>query len=305
MLCADAAEVPDTKQAALHPQFDAHMNPAIDRRDDKVLLVNRIVHALLLILVLPAAFRLFMYPEQTEVYFAWALKPRMAAMFQGSFYFTVLFTFSYVALASKWHRAAVIMWATLPVISLLGLVTLLNLDKFNGPIGAFRLWFFVYICLPPAVAALLFLNRRRDPWQPEAVDAVLPSSIRAFSAGLAVAFLLVGMSLLIAPEQLIPIWPWQMKPLAARVLGSVLIAPVAVHAYAVIDRRWTSLRKVTEAAFIWNTCIVISVIRCWDEFDPSKPLTWAAIAALAIEFAFTIWAYTTMEKRMRDQRVTA
>jgi hypothetical protein len=275
-------------------------------RDDRVLLANRVAHALLVIAVFPFFVGLTFFPQHTDKNFAWPLTPTMSAMLFGSLYLAVVFSFTRLVFARKWHHVAMVMWATLPVLTLLGLVTIVHWEKFTGPLPAFAVWFAAYVCLPPVLAALLYFNGLRDPKIPDPIDVEIPASIRGSTTVLGVVFLVVGIALFFFPTQMIEVWPWAMKPLAAQAIGSLFMAPAIVHIIAIFEARWSALRIVSQAAIIWFTAILVGVARAWGEFDTSRWLTWPFVIMLALEWVFAVLTYVSLEReRLRRAEAAA
>lgn len=280
----------------------SHTQPptAVDpRRDDRVLLVTRLVHGLLVVIVVPFFIGLTFYPEHTDTNFAWPLVPRMSAMFFGSLYLAVIYSFARAALARQWHHVGLLMWATIPVVAMLGAVTLLHWDKFGHGLLAFQVWLAVYVFSPPLLVFVLLVNRRRDPRVPDRHDVVIPLGVRRGTAILGLLFAGVGAALLLFPEAMMGVWPWPLKPLSSRGIGCMFIAPAVTHLIALRDSRWSSLKIATEAALLWFTAIAVAVVRCWSDFDTSRPLTWVFLFVLGVEWAFTLWSYVTLEGARR------
>lgn len=275
-------------------------------KDDRILPINRFLHALFVVLVAPFFVGLIFFAEHTDKNFAWPIKPRMSAMMFGSLYLAVIYTYTRFVFAKKWHHVALIIWATLPVLSTLGVVTLMYWDKFTGPPGPFIVWFVAYLCVPPILACTLYLNSRHDPGTPDAVDVEVPTSINWSTGVIGVIFGIVGLALIIFPDQMIALWPWPLSPLTARGVGALFAAPTFVHALALFETRWSALRVVSEGALVWFAMILISVIRCWDEFDTSRWTCWAFVGILTVEWLFALLTYLGMEReRLRIANIVS
>lgn len=271
-------------------------------RDDRILFVTRFLFGLFAFVVLPFFLGLTFWPEHTDVNFSWPLAPRMSAMLFGSLYFAVVYSFLRVAFARAWHHVALVLWATLPVLAMLGVVTLMHWEKFTSDPLRLGVWITAYLVFPPFLTLLLALNLRRDPKVPDTDDVEVPLGVRRLSLVFGFAFGLVGLGLLVAPTFMATIWPWPIKKLAAQGIGCLFLAPFAVQLVALSESRWSAIRLVTESAILWFTAIWVAVFRCFDEFDTSRPFTWVFLAFLAAEWVLATWLYVGLEARRRAQR---
>lgn len=271
-------------------------------RDDRILLVTRLLFGLFALVVFPFFVGLTFYPEHTEANFSWPIAPRMSAMMFGSLYFAVVYGFLRVAFAKKWHHVALVLWATLPVLAMLGVVTLMHWDKFTSDPLRLGVWITAYLVFPPVLTILLGLNLRRDPKTPDPDDVEVPLGVRRLSIVFGLAFGAVGLALVLAPTFMATIWPWPVKKLAAQGIGCLLLAPFAVQLVALSESRWSSIRVVTESAILWFTAIGVAVFRTFDEFDTSRPFTWVFLVFLAAEWLLAVWLYLGLEARRRAAR---
>ena len=268
-------------------------------RDDSVLLVTRIAHGVLAIVVAPFFWGTTIHPESTATNFAWPLLPTMSAMFFGSLYFAVIYSFLRVAFARKWHEVALVLWATLPVLAMLGVVTIRHWEKFAHDTLRFDIWFVAYVVFPIPLLVILLVNRRRDPRTPNQIDVTVPAGVRRTALALGVVVGLVGAALILFPTYMATVWPWPIKQLAAQGLGCLFLAPAMVQFIATKETRWSALRIPTQSAILWFSMLIVGVVRGFDEFDRSRPLTWAFLAFLGLEWLLATWSYVALEAQRR------
>lgn len=271
-------------------------------RDDRVLLPTRIAHGVLAAVVAPFFWGLTFHPEATATNFAWPLTPTMSAFFFGSLYFAVIYSFLRVAFAKRWHEVALVLWATLPVLAALGVVTTLHWEKFAHGTLRFWVWITAYLVFPGILLVMLLVNRRRDPRVPNAVDVVIPPGVRRVALVLGVAVGAVGAALLVAPAYMATVWPWPIKPLSSQALGCLFLAPAAVQFIAAKETRWSALRIATQSAVLWFSMLIVGVVRAFDEFDRSRATTWIFVAVLGLEWLLAAWSYVALEKQRRAAR---
>jgi hypothetical protein len=268
-------------------------------RDDSILLPVRIAHGVLALVVAPFAWILTVHPDRTAENFSWPLAPTMPVLFFGALYAAVSFGFLRVACARRWHEVSIVLWTTLPVLALLGLVSATHWDKFtDGPVRL-AVWITAYFAFPPVLLGLILWNRRRASGQREPGDVVLPSAVKVPSLVLGLLVGLTGVALLVAPARMAEIWPWSAKPLAAQAIGCLLVAPAVAQIAAARETRWSALRIPAQAAIVWFTLAIAAVVRAFHEFDTSRPATWLFLAVLACEWALAVGTYAVLEARQR------
>lgn len=270
-------------------------------RDDRILPVTRFLFGLFALVVFPFFVGTTFYPEHTDQNFAWPLAPRMSAMLFGSLYFAVVYSFLRTAFAAKWHHVAMVLWATLPVLAMLGVVTLLHWEKFTSGPWRLGVWITAYLVFPPFLALLLWANLRRDPRTPDEDDVEVPLALRRLALVFGLGFGVVGLGLVAAPTAMAAVWPWPVKKLAAQGIGCLFLAPFAVQLVALREPRWSALRLVTQAAILWFLAIGAAVVRAFDEFDTSRWFTWVFLVFLALELTLVSWLYIALERK-RDTR---
>jgi hypothetical protein len=85
--------------------------------------------------------------------------------------------------------------------------------------------------------------------------------------------LLTGGWLFLAPERAIPVWPWVLTPLTARVVGASFCLGAA-GLVVLLDDRWESVRLMRGVQLVMFTLILGAAVRARHEFLTGRPLTW-------------------------------
>lgn len=268
-------------------------------RDDSILLATRIAHFVLAIAVAPSAYILTIHPDETATRFAWPLAPTMSAMFFGSLYFAVIYSFLTVTFAKRWHEVEQVLWATFPVLVCLGVVTVLHWEKFAHGTVRFSIWAAAYLVFPPFLLLVLVLNRRRDPRTPSPEDIEVPRIVRRAALWFAILVSLVAAALLFAPTFMAGVWPWPIKPLASQALGGLLTAAATVQFAVAFEKRWSALRLVARSAILWMSMLLVSVVRAFEQFDTSRPGTWVFLAFLGLEWVLAVGTYVVLESQRK------
>jgi hypothetical protein len=240
-------------------------------------------------------------PTDTRRLFAWEIKPTLSPMVLGSVYLGGAYFFIRVVRATRWHTVA---GGFVPVgtfATLMGVTTILHWDRFLHGNAAFWLWAVLYFTTPLLVFAVFFRNQRE-------YDSGADSSGRIGSVA-AGAFVLVGVTsmamclfLYLFPARAVAVWPWQLTPLTARMLGAIFALGVAgIGAWW--ERRWSAMRILLQVAGFMLVLILIAAARAHTEFDTSNPLTWLFLVGFVLTTAALVVLYVRMESRssLREQ----
>ena len=134
-------------------------------------MITRVLFAVGGLLAFIAGVQLFVFAEQTDVYFAWPIQPPLTAAVLGAFFWAsgALFWLSYRDRETGRGRLALV--STFPFSTLLLIATLLHLDKFNFNSPNFFtqfvtwVWLLVYVFLPP-ISLVLLISQLRTSLSP-------------------------------------------------------------------------------------------------------------------------------------------
>jgi hypothetical protein len=239
---------------------------------DRVLALTRAVSVSIVPFLVLAFFVLFPWPSDTTRLFAWAIKPTMSAMVLGSVYLGGAYFFLRAARATQWHTVA---GGFLPVATfagLMGITTILHWDRFTHAHVAFWLWVGLYFTTPFVVFATFLRNQReyRTVAGAELMLAPIAAYAIATAGGLSAV---MATFLYLSPHRAVDIWPWQLTPLTARMLGAIFALGIAGLG-ALRERRWSAVRILSQVAGVMLVLILVAGIRAHTEFDSSKALTW-------------------------------
>jgi hypothetical protein len=261
--------------------------------DDRVLPLTRAVAYAIVPFLVVAFAVLYPWPDDTGRLFAWRIRPTITAMVLGSAYLGGAYFFLRAARATAWHT---VKGGFLPVgafASLMGITTILHWATFNHSHLAFWLWVLLYFTTPFLIIWVWLRNRRYDA-PATGDDVMLPALVARIIGAVGVLALAVGLFLFLFPGVAAGWWPWQLKPLTARVLGAILSLGLAGIG-AFVDRRWSSARLPFQVALVMLTLILVAGVRAHAQFDPANVLTWL----FAIGFAGLTVAMVALYLRMR------
>jgi len=237
----------------------------------ELLSLSRVFLVIFALLGMAVGVDLFFLSGQTETYFAWTINPPLSAAVLGAGYLSSILI-APMALGEKyWTRAQISFISFLPGLALINLATLLHLDRFhfNSPIPLARAvawgWVIGYAVITLALVGMLLLQRR----QPDlAVPPVLPLPgwLRALFLVVAVGALGLSVILEISPSTLIPLWPWQLTPLVARMLGAFMAAQGGSAVFALLANDSHRIRIMSAGYILFVVLQLIALARYSAQF---------------------------------------
>lgn len=233
-----------------------------------------------------AGLQLFVGTEQTSRYFAWTIEPPLTAAFLGAMYLGALALTAIAARQESWADARVSLFASICLVPLLFLVTLLHVDRFHTSsdetITLVGTWFFIttYAWLPLLLAAALVVQLRAGGSDPPRT-APLPRWMALVLGVHATAFSGLGLALLITPSTVDSLWPWALTPLTGRAAGAWLLSIGIAAAGGLRENDLRRVRVPFAAYVTLAICAGIAIARYPGTPDWSHPGAWAIMLVLA------------------------
>jgi hypothetical protein len=163
------------------------------------------------------SFGLFLLPTVASAQWPWQVKP-----------FNTFFLAAVTVLlwGGRWAPARVGLGMLVFFTTLVLLISLLYLNRFDFHKWATWAWFFLYIVIPLNSAYNLYLYRRLQPANP----TPLPSGLQWYLLVQAVVLGLYTIALLIAPVASTAFWPWHIDEFHGRMYSAIFLTG-AVGAY--------------------------------------------------------------------------
>ena len=268
-------------------------------RDDRVLLLTRIIAAAVIFILVLAVLSLYLLPDTTDQNFAWTIKPRMMAMAIGAGYLMGAYFFARVLTARRWHRVAGGYLSITAFTIAMALATILHWERFHQGDWHFVLWAVVYGLTPFLVPLVWWRNQRTDTRVPEADDYTLPQLLRSVAGIVGVAALLAAVLVFLQPERAISLWPWSLTPLTARVLAGWMMLPAIGGLYLMREPRWSASRVLFEAVTVGAAFFLIALIVSWSDLSPTNLLRWGMALGTALTVVFVPVAIVAFDRRRR------
>ena|SRR5215208_2668659 len=269
-------------------------------RDDHLILLTKA--ALWPLAILSAIFgpMLFFLPSQTDLTWSWQIRPEMNAVAVGAGYIFGAFSITTLLLKNQWHGLNIAIWGTWIFSVAMLLATLIHMDRFFVGTLRFDIWFVIYLVLPFALPAAWWFNRRTSAPRRRA-DLVFSAVIRKGGLITGLLFLGFGLFMFINPPGAASIWPWQLTPLMARVLGGwvMFIGGGAIVLY--FEPRYSAYRAVLPSVVIWHITLLVGSLLHLDSFDLTRAASWVWFSYLIAVMLVTITITAVFEPRYRER----
>jgi hypothetical protein len=270
-------------------------------RDDRVLPETRLVGVIIITILVLAWIALWLFPERTDVDFAWTIVPLTSPVVIGAGYLAGGYFFLRVITEHRWHHVG----AGFPAITVFTLAmllaTVLHLDRFHQGSPLFYLWTLIYVVTPVLVPLVWWHNRKTDPGTLDPVDFRVPPSVqRIVVAGAGIG--VVGCFLaIVSPSLLQGIAPWSLTPLTARIFAGWSLLTFAAVISAIVDGRWSSMRVLLESAIVGQVLTLIALPRVWSDLHMSDASGPVFVVGLASAFVVLLVLRVGLERVARQQ----
>jgi len=246
---------------------------------------------------------LYFFPDSSGERFAWAIKPRMTALYMGAGYLGGSWLFLNTIFGKRWHR---VQGGFLPITTFtwfMMLATFLFWDRFAHANLGFILWLILYVVTPFLVPAIWLYNRRTDSKEPEGNDVIISPTVLIILKLIATGTLIFVVAGIVKPEFIIQVWPWKLSPLTAFVICGWL-ALLDVGAFIMSnERRWSGWKVPLESIAIWHILVLIGAAMNISDFTNGL-VNWYTIAVGVMVGGMIIF-YPMVEMRRRKSKLPA
>jgi hypothetical protein len=241
---------------------------------------------------------LVLFPDSTQNYWAWEIKPAMSTVWLGASY--AFGAIAIVAMLSgrKWSAAIVPVLATWIFSLVVCAATLIHLDRFFQGTINFYVWFAIYILLPVVLPVIWWLNRTHDPG-PQPGDMLLSRTIALAAGSVGVVFGLLSLVLVFSPSSAAAFWPWTLTPLVSRIIGAWLMFIATGLVCMIFERRYIAYRYYLLPAALWFAIFFVASFFHMDNFDFSRPTAYIWFALTALASLSALGSFLLMESRYR------
>jgi hypothetical protein len=266
----------------------------MNTKDDRVFVSTQVVAAIIIVVLLLAFISLYIFPDHTDIDFAWTILPRTSALFIGAGYTAGAHFFARLILDKKWHRVQA---GFLPITAftiMMLLATILHWDRFHHGALNFYLWTIIYVITPFLVPFLWWRNRQTGITDLEEQDVRFSPLVQSALKIIGLLGVLVFIVVFIQPTVLISTAPWKLTPLTARIFAGWSILTSCSIASLGFDGRWSGTRTLMESAMVGIGLCLLALPRMWGDFNKSNPMFYALVGGLVI----TLIAFIVIHIRM-------
>jgi hypothetical protein len=259
-------------------------------------------------LVFVAGIQLFVFSEQTDTFFAWTIDPPLTAASLGAAYWASCALEFFASTKRTWAHARIAVPAVLIFTGLTLVVTLLHLDRFhlNHPDlitrGAAWAWLLVYAVVPPLMSVLLLLQLRAPGGDPPRRD-LLPGWMRGMLFFYALVLLLLGMALLLIPQQVIGLWPWSLTPLTGRAIGAWALALGVAAAEAIWENDWERVQVAAISFAVFGAFELVALARYPGDVDWGRPRAWIYTLFIASTLVVGVYGWRRVARVAAERPV--
>ncbi len=220
------------------------------------------------VLVFFAGVQLFIFPERTDRYFAWTIRPPLTAAFLGASYWSAVAFEAVAARQRTWSEARVAVPTVFAFTVSTLIVTLVHIENFHLGDGfefatqaVTWAWIAIYSVVP-VLMIVLFVAQTRMPGDDLPRRPPVPPMWLAWIVIVqAAALLMVGGALLLVPTYADAAWPWPVTPLTGRAIGAWLFSLGVAAAHAVYEYDTRRLRPAAAAFITFAVLQGIAVLR--------------------------------------------
>ncbi len=259
---------------------------------------------ILFILAIANGVFLYFFPRLAETHYAWPIKPPINAAFMGAGYLAGMVATGLALFSVKYWRSV---RSLFPAFFMLGLslfiATMMHADRFKWDYYLTWFWTLIYAAIPIGSAVVWILHERNIQTLPQR-DTRL-ESLRLTSLVLGIAITLLAFGLFIAPHLFIPIWPWQITPLLARVFaGWYFLAGVLLLMTSLSLRQVYEIPLGYATLVAWNALSLLLVLIYPSSITFFSLGFWAWLILHIIGFIFTGWSTLKAMQLMRQENQT-
>ncbi len=272
----------------------------MNSRDDRVFPLTKIIAGSVIVVLLLAFLALYLFPDHTDIDFAWTILPRTSALLIGAGYTAGAYFFARLILDGKWHRVQA---GFLPITAftiVMFLATILHWDRFHHGALNFYLWTLIYAITPFLVPYIWWQNQKTGITELEPHDTYFSPLVRNGLKFIGLAGVLAFVIVFIKPTLLITAAPWKLTPLTARIFSGWSILTLCTVVSIGFDGRWSATRTLMESAMVGIILSLLALPRMWNDLSKTNPMTYALVGGMALALIVFIAIHIRLDRSGRQ-----
>jgi hypothetical protein len=197
--------------------------------------------------------------------------PPLHSRFLGSMYFSGATFMGLNILAKQWAEVRVVTPMIAIWTGMLGIVSLFHLSAFDWERVQVWIWFIAYISFP-LIAAWIAWQQRSQTTPAEGLP--LSDRLRTYLYLQGGLVTLLALSLLIAPNWMVTLWPWKITPILAHIYSAPFLSYGLGSLYAVSQQTWREVRIVIYATLVFTVGVLLASLYHANLFNFGSFSTW-------------------------------
>jgi hypothetical protein len=255
------------------------------------------------------AIQLYVFPQDTDRFFAWTLQPQHSAMFMGAGFAAgvVLTTLSFRR--QPWASTRTAAYTIFVFVSGMTLATLVHIDlmHLDSDVGTARLaawgWTAVYVVIVPVLGFLIY-RQHKQPGTDPVSSMPLPGGLRTALTVEGGVMVVVGLALFIAPATVAGWWPWPVTPFSGRALASWIVSIGVAALWASFEHDRHRLRPAAITFTVVSALWLVAVARGTADIFWERPAAWFYLAFVIMELATGAWGAVLTTEPTDDRRLS-
>jgi len=216
-------------------------------------LSQRIYFAAVGLLALRVGFVGYFFPAEVVRVIPWQVPP-LHARFLGAMYLSGLVFMIFAILARRWSEVRVVVPMIAIWTGMLLVVSMLHLGEFDYSRLQVWIWFGAYFFYPLIAVWLAWLHRA-DTGHAEG-SASLPNWARYYLTAQGVLVTAWALALLIAPSEMVEVWPWKATPLLLQIYASPFLSYGLGSLMLGRQKVWAEVRIGVLATLVFSALVL-------------------------------------------------
>ncbi|MFE1781866.1 hypothetical protein ACFW9F_04560 [Streptomyces sp. NPDC059506] len=233
------------------------------------------------------ALALLLFSGDTGKFFVWTVRSPLTAATIGAYYASAAALFAESLRQRRWVDARMGVHLSLLQLLIMLTVTLFNYDKIHlidtnstSFVGAW-LWLVVHIVFPVIALTLLGAQAQTPGVNPPRREA-MPVPLVVPLAAVCLAATALGLAMLVVPERLVDLWPWQASPLDLRAMGAWTLVYGLGTGWVIREGEPERMRAGATAVCALGVVALVTVVGFFEEIDWSRESVWVYVSVMML-----------------------
>lgn len=220
----------------------------------------------------------YFVPARVDEAIPW-LVPPLHARFLGAMYLSGT-AFMLGGITSHYYAEVRVMLRVIAIwTGMLFIVSLFYLDEFDYTRTQVWIWFGAYLIYPLIALWLLWQHRAQSG---PLSGSALPEWVRRYLFSQGAIVTLLALSLLLAPDLMVNLWPWKITRLLAQIYSAPFLAYGLSSLMLSNQHTWSEVRVVVIGTFMFAFGVLLASLIHRQLFSPANVATWVWFGGFAL-----------------------